>query len=131
MLHNPGRLFLCLPFAACAFAAAPAFGPPSSLPAQKAALAITTGDFDGDGITDLAVANSEVSTISIFLGTGKGKFSATATILNKPPGCPAAYPAAGNFTGAASPDLLGVCPLGGMFVIPNKGGGTFGLPLST
>ncbi len=130
-LSITGRFLLCLPLTACAFAAAPpAFGPLSSSPAGKAALAITTADFDGDGVLDLAVANADVSTISIFLGTGGGKFSSAST-LNQPLGCQTAYITAGKFTGAALPDLLAVCPLGGLFVLPNKGAGTFGAPLST
>jgi uncharacterized protein (TIGR03437 family) len=125
-----GRLVVCLPLAGAAFAAAPEFGPLLSLPAQKASLAITTADFNGDGILDLAVSNAGVSTISIFLGLGAGKFSSAST-SNQTLSCQAAYLATGNFTGATSPDLLAVCPLGGLFVLPNTGGGTFGSPLST
>jgi uncharacterized protein (TIGR03437 family) len=130
VLSRTGRFLFCL-LSAHAFAAAPpAFGPLLSLPAQKASLAITTADFNGDGLPDLAVANAGVSTISIFLGTGGGKFSSASTV-NQTLGCQAAYITAGNFTGAASPDLLAVCPLGGLFVLPNKGAGNFGAPLST
>ena len=131
MLSHPGRLFLCLTLASCAFATTPpAFGPLSALPAQKASLAIATADFDGDGVLDLAVSNAAVSTISIFLGTGGGKFSALP-VTNQTLGCQAAYLATGKFTGAAGPDLLAVCPVGGLFVLPNKGAGTFGGPLFT
>jgi uncharacterized protein (TIGR03437 family) len=116
--------------AADAFAQPPAFGPALSLPAQKASLAITTADFNGDGFQDIAIANTGSATVSIFLGTGTGKFSPAAT-ASLPSTCPAAYLISGDFTGAASPDLLTVCALGGIVVLPNMGAGTFGTPLST
>jgi uncharacterized protein (TIGR03437 family) len=130
MVPITGRLLFCTLLAASAFAQSPAFGPPSSFPAQKASLAIASGDFNGDGLPDVAVANSASATLSIFLGTGSGKFS-PATSANLPSVCEAAYITAGNFTGAASPDLLAVCALGGVVVLPNGGAGTFGPPRST
>jgi uncharacterized delta-60 repeat protein len=39
-------------------------------------LGVTVGDFSGDGIPDLAVANRGGNSVSIFLGTGTGTFSA-------------------------------------------------------
>jgi len=106
------------------------FGSPSSYPAQKAPLAIAVADFNGDGATDIAVANAESQTISIFLGTGVGTFSAGPTIA-LPSACQAAYLTSGNFTGAAAPDLLAVCPLGSIVVVPNSGHGAFGTPIAT
>jgi uncharacterized protein (TIGR03437 family) len=108
----------------------PAFGPVLSLPAQKVPLAITAADFNGDGFQDIAVANTASATISIFLGTGNGKFSPAGTV-SLPSTCYAAYLTNGDFTGAASPDLVTVCALGGIVVLPNTGAGTFGKPLST
>lgn len=35
---------------------------------------VTTGDFNGDGITDLAIANQAVGMISVLLGVGDGTF---------------------------------------------------------
>jgi uncharacterized protein (TIGR03437 family) len=107
-----------------------AFGPLSSLPAQQAPLAITAADFNGDGLQDIAIANTGASTISIFLGTGGGKFSSPTTVSVSVQ-CKAAYLTSGKFTGAASPDLLVVCALGNFAVLPNTGGGTFGTALST
>ena len=113
-----------------AFAQAPTFGPPVSLAAQAAPLAITSADFNKDGFADLAIANSEPSTLSIFLGDGKGSFTPAPTVT-LPKGCQAAYLTTGNFTGAASPDVLAICPLGGLVILPNIGKGTFGPPIST
>lgn len=113
-----------------ALAQSPAFGSPLVLAGQKVPLAIAAGDFNGDGAPDIALANSESQTISIFLANGAGGFSPAATIT-LPLGCLAAYLTTGNFTGAAGPDLLAVCPLGGLVVVPNKGHGTFGAPIAT
>ena len=120
----------CLLFSCEAFAQAPSFGTPVSLTAQAAPLAITSADFNKDGFPDLAIANSEPSTISIFLGDGKGNFSSAPTV-KLATSCQAAYLTTGNFTGAASSDILAVCPLGGLVVVPNTGNGTFGPPIST
>jgi uncharacterized protein (TIGR03437 family) len=100
------------------------------LTAQAAPLAITSADFNKDGFPDLAIANAEPSTISVYLGNGKGGFTAAPTVT-LPTGCQAAYLTTGNFTGAASPDILAICPLGGLVVVPNTGNGTFGTPIST
>jgi len=120
-------LFVC---AHAVFAQTPTFGSPSSLPAQKASLAVATADFNADGLQDIAVANASSSTVSIFLGTGGGAFSPAATV-SLPYSCQDAYVTTGNFTGAASPDLLIVCALGNVLVAPNTGSGTFGAPIPT
>jgi uncharacterized protein (TIGR03437 family) len=130
MIRITARIFLCLPLAAGAFAQTPAFAPLLSLPTQKGSLGIASADFNGDGFPDLAVANTGANSVSIYLGSGGGKFSAAATI-NLPSTCTAAYLTAGKFTGASSPDLLTVCALGGVLVLPNTGSGTFGKPIST
>ncbi|HEX3743997.1 MAG TPA: FG-GAP-like repeat-containing protein [Bryobacteraceae bacterium] len=113
-----------------ASAQVPSFAAPVTAAAQQSPLAITAADFNKDGFQDLAVANAETSTISIFLGNGKGQFSA-GPVLNEPAGCEGGYVTAGNFTGAASPDILAVCPLGAFVVFPNAGKGAFGPPLVT
>ena len=41
--------------------------------------AIVAGDFNGDGRTDLAVANSDDKNVSILLGKGDGTFQAQKT----------------------------------------------------
>lgn len=52
------------------------FQKPVSIPAGFNPTAITTGDFNGDGHQDFAVANEGDDSISIFLGDGTGKFTA-------------------------------------------------------
>ncbi len=40
---------------------------------------VTTGDFNSDGITDLATANFSSHNVSVLLGVGDGTFAAQAT----------------------------------------------------
>jgi hypothetical protein len=52
-----------------------------SYPAGRSAQAVAVGDFNGDGIPDLAVANFEptasyIGTVSVLLGNGNGSFNA-------------------------------------------------------
>jgi tetratricopeptide (TPR) repeat protein len=54
------------------------FQKPVSIPVGFNPTAITTGDFNGDGHQDFAVANEGDDSISIFLGDGTGKFTAAA-----------------------------------------------------
>ncbi len=40
---------------------------------------VTTGDINGDGVTDLATANHDSDNVSVLLGVGDGTFAAQAT----------------------------------------------------
>jgi type II secretory pathway component GspD/PulD (secretin) len=51
------------------------FQKPVAIPVGFNPTAIVTGDFNGDGKQDFAVANEDDDSISIFLGDGTGKFS--------------------------------------------------------
>jgi hypothetical protein len=48
------------------------FATKADYPAGNAPRSVTTGDFDGNGILDLAVANNYSDNVSIFLGNGNG-----------------------------------------------------------
>ncbi|HEV3278241.1 MAG TPA: alkaline phosphatase family protein [Terriglobia bacterium] len=52
----------------------------SSLAAGDSPQAIVSGDFNGDGAADLAVANYADNTVSIYLSTGNGTFGSPQTI---------------------------------------------------
>ena len=63
--------FVCLCLAVPAFASS--FRAAGHFQAASHPVAITAGDFDGDGSLDLAVVNSN-RTVSVFRGTGDGSF---------------------------------------------------------
>jgi hypothetical protein len=64
--------------------------------------AVAVGDFNGDGIPDLAVTNQASNTATIFLGNGDGTFTATASPVTSY--TPASV-AVGDFNGDGNADL--------------------------
>ena len=52
------------------------FGPATIHACEVSPQAVATGDFDADGVTDLAVANAGSGSVSILLGAGDGSFAA-------------------------------------------------------
>jgi hypothetical protein len=86
------------------------------------------GDFTGDGRTDLAVANSGSSTVSVLLGKGDGTFRSQATYAG------GSFPdalVAGDFTGDGRIDLA-VANSGSdtVSVLLGNGDGTFQDPVT-
>jgi hypothetical protein len=81
------------------------FGTPVSIWPAAFAL-IVTGDFNGDGLPDLAVAgaNGKGQTVKILLGNGSGGLQAAGTWSNKNYSPIALYTA--DFNGDGVPDLL-------------------------
>ena len=92
---------------------------------------VTIGDFNSDGVSDLAVANLADNTVSVFIGNGNGTFqpqvtygTGLATATN-----PSAI-TVGDFNGDGVPDLavamMGGAPWpGGVTVLLGVGDGTF------
>jgi len=100
-------------------------GAPGSAATATAAAApagAVTGDFNGDGKADLAVAAG--GTVSIFLANGVGGFTAGASYTTA--AAPIAL-AAGNFTGHATAilDLAVLLQNGSVAVLAGSGSGTF------
>jgi len=78
----------------------------------KGAISTAIGDFNGDGITDLAVVNEADNTVSILLGEPAGTFAAQATYAT---GVGPVAIVTGDFNGDGNLDLAvtnGDCTLG-------------------
>ena len=67
--------------------------------------AITSGDFNLDGLTDLAVTDQSANTVSILIGNGDGSF---ASPLNLPAGTAPAGLVSGEFLGTSHPPDLAI-----------------------
>jgi hypothetical protein len=81
---------------------------------------IATGDFNGDGILDVALAANQ---FELFYGTGGGNLAAPIII----PAPVTLYIASADLTGSGRPDLIAFGG-GGIAVLFNSGGGTFQTP---
>src|SRR5256885_17054982 len=88
---------------------------------------VAAGDFNGDRVQDLAVANFDSNTISVLLGNGEGTFRAAPTVAA---GVNPFSVAVGDFNGDGRPDLA-VANHGSntVSVLLGNGDGTFGAPL--
>jgi hypothetical protein len=83
---------------------------------------VTVGDFDGDGSPDLAAANMESSTVSVFLNTGDGTF--LPQVMYPVGDVPYAV-GVGDFDGDGHSDLAVANNAGTVSVLLNLGDGTF------
>lgn len=68
-------------------------------------VAITAGDFNLDGLTDLAVTDQDADTVSVLIGNGDGTF---ASPLNLPAGSAPAGVISGEFLGTSHPPDLAI-----------------------
>ncbi len=101
----------------------PASAPFQPIPVGGWALSIVSGDFNGDGRTDLAVANGGSDTISVLLGNGDGTFQpqVTYTVGSNPEAI-----VSGDFNGDGRTDLaVGNGNPDTVFVLLGNGDGTF------
>jgi hypothetical protein len=86
---------------------------------------IAVGDFNGDGISDLAVANEGGSTLTILQGVGDGTFTALASPAT---GLSPVYVAVSDFNGDGIEDLAVAADQAGVVdILQGNGDGTFTL----
>ena len=109
------------------------FAPAATYPVGTSPSAIITGDFNGDGKPDLAVANSGSNNVSILFNNSDGTFKAA---MNSPVGKSPQAMAVGDFNADGKLDLVvineGTPPSGGngaVFLLPGNGDGTFQGPV--
>ena len=105
-MTRASRLFLMavshLLFAAAAEAQGVSFIARRDFAAGFAPLSVAVGDFNGDGVEDLAVANHSSNNVSVLLGNGDGSFQAA---LDFGAGSSPRSVAVGDFNGDGRPDL--------------------------
>jgi hypothetical protein len=100
------------------------FEPPVSYAVGEMPSSVAVGDFDGDGVLDLAVANSKSKNVSVLLGNGDFTFRPAANYDSG--GSPSAV-MVGNFRGVGAPlDLVTANPdTNTVSVLLGNGDGTF------
>jgi hypothetical protein len=96
--------------------------------------AVAVGDFNGDGVPDLVVANSSDGTVSILLGNGDGTFGSatsygTESNGTNPNGSNPRAVAVGDFNGDGIADLA-VTNAVGVSILLGAGQGTFHAPVN-
>jgi hypothetical protein len=106
--------------------AVPAFLAPADFAAGANPYGIAVGDFNGDGKSDMAVANGNVAgSVSILLSNGDGTFAAP---LSFAAGANPYDATAGDFNADGKADLAVTSASGTVNVLMGNGDGTFGAP---
>jgi FG-GAP-like repeat/Bacterial Ig-like domain (group 3)/Abnormal spindle-like microcephaly-assoc'd, ASPM-SPD-2-Hydin len=96
----------------------------ASVPGSPVDIAqVVVADFNGDGIPDLAVLDSDNSVVDILLGNGDGTFTAETT--NPPISGIPSHVATGDFNGDGKTDLAVAENAGTIAILLGNGDGTF------
>lgn len=105
-----------------------AFKPALGLTTGTNPSAVATGDFDGDGYVDLAVANFSSNSVSVIPGNGEGTFRQARAF---PTGQSPRSVEVGDFDGDGFVDIATAnANSDDVSLLLNTGSGTFGAPLS-
>src|SRR6266496_3998631 len=92
-------------------------------------VSVAVGDFNGDGLQDLVVANYDSSDVSVLLGNGDGTFQLPLNFPVGPPGSAPNCVAVGDFNGDGHDDLAvanyGNATSTSVAVLLGNGDGTF------
>src|SRR6516162_4540243 len=102
------------------------FLPAVNYPVGSYPHALVTGDFNGDGRPDLAVANQSSNTVSILLGNANGTFQPA---LNFATGIGPHSVAVGDFNGDGKLDIV-TANTSDLSVLLGNGNGTFQTPIN-
>ncbi len=98
------------------------FQPARSFAVGSGPVWVVVGDFNGDGIPDLAVANYASNTVSVLLGNGDGSFQPAHTLAA---GSGPESVTVGDFNGDGIQDLIVADDGGGVSVLLGNGDGSF------
>jgi uncharacterized repeat protein (TIGR01451 family) len=111
------------------------FAPPKTYPVGTSASAVVVGDFNGDGKSDMAVANFGSANVSILLGNGDGTYQPA---VNFDAGLSPNSIAVGDFNGNGKLDLAvfqagntSNATAGAISILLGNGNGTFQAPKTT
>ena len=104
------------------------FAPPTNYPVGNGPSSVAVGDFNGDGIPDLAIANNNSNDITILLGNGDGTFRLFGTFTAG--GLPNAINA-GDFNGDGILDLaVANATTNNVSILLGNGDGSFAPPVN-
>ncbi len=106
----------------------PTFLPPVSYPAGPTPVAVTSGDFNGDGKSDIAVVNTGItSSVGLMISNGDGTFQ---PMVNYNTGANAVDAKVTDFNGDGKLDLAVLSSAGTVTVWLGNGDGTLAAPAS-
>jgi FG-GAP-like repeat len=102
----------------------PGFTQPPVYPVGPDIRSLATADFDSDGRPDLAVANANLSTVTVLLKVGRGQPAISNTYAVGLNSFPTSV-ATGDFTGDGKPDIISANASASISLLRNNGFGGF------